>query len=94
LKYNSGSSYGRGTEWSATTGAGYPVNVQVSNNTTLNVRNNADVQRQISGNLTVDNGSTLSMESLTSVSFSIGLTVLGNIINNGTVTVSTFNRKD
>ncbi len=89
LKYNSGSGYGRGTEWSATSGAGYPANVQVSNNTTLNVRNNADVQRQISGNLTVDNGSTLSMESLTSASFSIGLTVLGNIINNGTVTIST-----
>jgi hypothetical protein len=89
FKYNSGTSYGKDTEWSATAGAGYPAYVQVSNNTTLNVRNNTDVQRQISGNLTVDNGSTLNMESLTSVSLSIGLTVLGSIINNGTVTTST-----
>lgn len=37
LKYNSGGTYGRGTEWSATSSAGYPHHVQISNGTTLNL---------------------------------------------------------
>ena len=89
LIYNTGGSYGRGLEWSATSGAGYPNNVQVSNSTTLNVCNGADVARQMAGNLTVDAGSTLSMEGLTSGSFEIGLNVLGNISNSGTITLAT-----
>jgi hypothetical protein len=89
LIYNTGGSYGRGIEWSTTSGAGYPNNVQVSNSTTLNVRNGADVARQMAGNLTVDAGSTLSMEGMTSGSFEIGLNVLGNISNSGTITLAT-----
>jgi hypothetical protein len=88
LVYNSGGSYGRGIEWNATNGAGYPNNIQVSNNTTLNVNNGANVARQIAGSLTIDAGSTLSLENMTSGSFEIGLTVLGNILNSGTITLS------
>ena len=57
LVYNSGGSYGRGLEWSSAGGAGYPYNLQISGNTTLNVNNGANVFRQIAGNLTVDIGS-------------------------------------
>ena len=90
LRYNSATTYGRGIEWSTTSGAGYPNNVQVSNNTTLNVRNGADVARQIAGNLTVDSGSTLSLEGMTIVSpTEIGLTVVGNVINNGSILLAT-----
>ena len=63
LKYNSGSGYGRGSEWSATSGAGYPYNVEISNSTTLDMGANsgAGTARQMAGNLTIDAGSTLSM---------------------------------
>ena len=90
LRYNTTGAYGRGLEWSATSGAGYPTHVQVSNNTTLNVNNGANAARQIAGNLTVDVGSTLSLEGMTIASPTvIGLTVVGNVINNGTVTLAT-----
>jgi len=89
LRYNSATTYGRGIEWSTTSGAGYPNNVQVSNNTTLNVRNGADVARQMAGNLTVDANSTLSLEGMTSGSFEIGLTVVGNVVNNGSILLAT-----
>ncbi len=90
LKYNSGNAYGRYLEWNAISGSSYPHHVQVSNNTTLNVTNASNVARQIAGNLTVDAGSTLSMEGMTIASPTvIGLTIGGNILNNGTITVST-----
>lgn len=90
LRYNTNNTYGRGLEWSNTTGAGYPNDVQVSNNTTLNIRNGSDIARQIAGNLTVDSGSTLSLEGMTIASpTDIGLTVIGNIINNGIITLAT-----
>lgn len=90
LIYNSGTTYGRGTEWSSTSGAGYPTNIQISNNTTLNVRNSSDVVRQISGNLIIDNGSTMSLENLSIANpTTIGVIILGNITNNGTLNMST-----
>ena len=63
LKYNSGGTYGRNLEWSATSGAGYPANVQISNSTRLDLGANGGVAtaRQMSGNLTIDPGSTLGM---------------------------------
>jgi hypothetical protein len=89
LKYNSGTSYGRGTEWSATTGAGYPNNVQINNSTTLNLGANAGTgtARQCSGNLTINSGSTLSMNESGAV-MTAALTVRGDVINNGTITLS------
>jgi hypothetical protein len=65
LKYNTGGTYGRGFEWSTTSGAGYPNDVQVSNNTTINYPNtggafsaNLGVRRD----LTIDAGSNLYMD--------------------------------
>jgi len=65
LKYNCGGTPGRSTEWSATgvgtigTTAGYPNNVTVSNNTTLNCNNGSTDARAMSGSLTIESGSNL-----------------------------------
>jgi hypothetical protein len=89
LRYNTNGPYGRGTEWSATSGNGYPHHVQISGNTTFNVNNGANMARQMGGNLTVDFGSTLSLEGMTIASPSeIGLTVVGNVINNGSISLA------
>ncbi len=87
LKYNSGNSYGRGLEWSATSGAGYPINVQISNNTTLDLGANGGTgtARQCSGSLTVDSGSTIT---LNATPMSEALIVKGNYTNNGTTILS------
>ena len=87
LKYNSGGTYGRGTEWSATSGAGYPHHVQISNGTTLDLgaNNGAATARQIAGNLTVDASSIFSM-SVTPMT--AALTVKGNYLNSGTTVLS------
>ena len=82
LQYYSGSVYGRSTEWSATSGAGYPYNVQVSNNTTLNYPNGTVVARAMEGSLTIDAGSSLYMD-YSSPGNSQPLTVTGNITING-----------
>lgn len=87
LKYNTGGSYGRAGEWlpGATGGAGYPHHVQLSNSTTLNLPNGSNTQLfQMAGNLTVDNGSTLSMGAMTQP-----LSVRGNVVISGNVTLST-----
>jgi hypothetical protein len=92
LKYNTGSAspYGRSTEWNMTSGAGYPHHVQVSNNTTLNVNNGTNIARQIAGNLTIDLGSTVSMEAMSIASPTvIGLTIGGKIMNYGTLNAGT-----
>ncbi|NCX55885.1 MAG: hypothetical protein EBW87_01610, partial [Burkholderiaceae bacterium] len=89
LLYNSGSSYGRGTEWSATSGAGYPSNVQISNSTTLSLGANSGTgtARQLAGNLTVDELSTLTLNATSEV-MTQAITVKGNYINNGTTILS------
>jgi CSLREA domain-containing protein len=88
LKYNTGTTYGRNGEWLAvTSGAGYPYNVQVSGNTTLDIANGITFNTapsQMAGNLTIDSGSTLTMVAMTQP-----LTVIGNVTNNGTLTLST-----
>jgi hypothetical protein len=87
LKYNSGGTYGRGTEWNTTSGAGYPHHVQISNGTILNLGANSGTAtaRQIAGNMTVDSGTTLSLlvNPMTST-----LTVKGNYFNYGISTLS------
>jgi hypothetical protein len=89
LLYNSGSTYGRGTEWSATSGTGYPNNVQISNSTTLNLGANSGTAtaRQLAGNLTVDALSSLTMNA-SGEAMTAALIVKGNYINNGTTTLS------
>ncbi len=85
LKINNGSTYGRGDEWSATSGAGYPNNVQISGSSTYDLSNGATgTARQMGGTLTIDLGSTFTLNNMTA-----NLTVVGNVSNTGTLTLST-----
>jgi hypothetical protein len=90
LKYNTGGTYGRNGEWSpgATSGAGYPHDVQLSNATTLNLPAGSNTSPfQMSGSLTIDSGSKMDM--------SVGgatnqpLAVLGGASIGGNLTLST-----
>jgi hypothetical protein len=90
LKYNTGGTYGRAGEWlpGATSGAGYPANVQLSNNTTLDLPNSSTTQLfQMAGNLTIDTGSTMQLAGSTPLTQP--LNVLGNVNINGTLNLST-----
>ena len=93
LKYNAGSAsaYGRSTEWNDedASGTGYPYHVQISNNTTLNFNNGSNIPRFMGGDLTVDAGSTLTMQTLSTNSSNIGLTVSGDVSNSGIINMST-----
>lgn len=89
LKYNVNAGYGRNGEWlpNATSGAGYPANVQLSNNTNLDLPNGSSgVFFQMSGNLTIDSGSTMNLNG--SPAMTQPLRVLGNIGIAGTLTLS------
>ena len=88
LRYNTGGTYGRSIEWNATSSAGYPHHIQISNNTTLNVVNGANSYKKAGGNLTVDNGATFSISGLTAGSGGVGVEFMGNIINDGTISLS------
>ncbi|MBU0763754.1 MAG: T9SS type A sorting domain-containing protein, partial [Bacteroidetes bacterium] len=88
LKYNTGSVFGRGPEWSATSGAGYPQHVQVSNSTSVDLGNGGTgTARQIAGNITIDNGSALYMDYDIN-DMTAALTVSGNITINGNFSLS------
>jgi CSLREA domain-containing protein len=89
LQYNTGATYGRASEWLAvTSGQGYPNNVQLSNNTNLDLPNgSAGAFFQMAGNLTIDSGSTMNLNG--SPAMTQPLTVIGSVVNNGTVTLST-----
>lgn len=65
LRYNSGANpFNRTIEWSASSGAGYPFNVQISNNTTLSPggSSNTATALNVANNLTIDAGSNLYMD--------------------------------
>ena len=87
LKYNTTGTYGRGSEWINSTGAGYPYHIQISNSTTVDMGANsgASVARQCAGNLTVDASSVFSMNT---TPMSAAVTIMGNVVNNGTITLS------
>lgn len=90
LTYNTGGSYGRAGEWlpNATSGAGYPGNVTITNNTSLDLPNgSSNATFQMAGSLTVNSGSTLQLAG--SPAMTQALTVLGNISNSGTISLST-----
>ena len=74
LKYNTGGSFNRADEWKYS-GAGVPHNVQIANNTALNVL----AGRTANGAITIDSGSTL-------VAPTGELAVGGDWTNNGTFT--------
>lgn len=88
LLYNTGGIYGRGAEWSATSGPGYPNHVRVSNNTGLDLGNGGTgVARALAGNLTVDAGSGLYMD-YGNNDMTAPLTVGGDVLLNGTLSLS------
>lgn len=82
LQYNTGATYGRGAEWSATSGAGYPHHVLISTSgTSLNLGNGGTaVARQMAGDLTINNGCALNMST---TAMTAALSVLGNITIGG-----------
>jgi CSLREA domain-containing protein len=89
LKYNTGGTYGRNGEWlpNSIGGAGYPASVQLSNNTTLDLPNSSStLPFQMSGSLTIDPGSTMQLAGSTPMQ--APLRVLGNLVNNGTLNLS------
>jgi hypothetical protein len=90
LRYFSGNAYGRGFEWSATSGPGYPYHVTIDENgtpTTLDLSNGGSATRQIAGNLTLNNGGNLTMTAMTNP-----LIVKGNVniggLTSGSLTLS------
>ncbi|HYV92820.1 MAG TPA: T9SS type A sorting domain-containing protein [Chitinophagales bacterium] len=88
LQYNTGGTFGRSLEWCATSGAGYPYHVQVSNNTTLDLGNGGyNIARKCGGSLLVDAGSVFTMNSGAN-QMTDDLTVAGDITINGTLTQS------
>ena len=86
LIYNAGGGYNRNVEWSQLSGAAYPYNVLVTNNTTLNISFGTGLSnstaRAIAGTLQVNSGSTVTMNAMTSTLTTNGLTL------NGTLTLS------
>jgi CSLREA domain-containing protein len=90
LKYNTGGSYGRNGEWlpNVTSGPGYPANVQLSNNTTLDLPNGSTAQPfQAGGSLQIDSGSQMLLAGGSPMT--APLNVLGDVVNDGTLTLST-----
>ena len=77
LVYNT--DFGRGDEWSATSGAGHPANVTIQNNSTVDLSANggASTAREMAGDLTINGGSELTMDDM-----SEALTVDGNVTVN------------
>ncbi|MFZ4613924.1 MAG: T9SS type A sorting domain-containing protein, partial [Bacteroidia bacterium] len=76
LEYTTGTTASRGIEWSSTSGAGYPNNVNITANvtgTTLNL-GTGTASPTIAGALTIAAGCTVNMQALASP-----LTVYGNI---------------
>ena len=96
LKYNTGTTYGRGVEWMVGSGtigttAGYPNDVQVSNNTTLNVPNTGsgsfNTAMGMARDLTIDAGSALYMDFGGNNNKSGSLTVRRNVVINGSLSL-------
>ncbi len=84
LKYNTNGAYARGGEWTfASSGPGYPANVQLSNNTNLTLNSGVGTN-SVGGNLTIDSGSTLNVNG----SSGSMLSAKGNVANSGSLTSS------
>lgn len=82
LRYNTGGTYGRFNEWTtATSGNGYPGNVEITGNTTLNF-NNGGTSGSICNNLTITSGSFLYADW---GGASASITVGGDVFNAGTL---------
>ena len=80
--------YGRFSEWNATSGPGYPFNVTVSAGT-LNVVNTINTYKKAAGTLTVASGTIFSVADLTTGNGSgVGVEFVGDIINDGTISLN------
>ena len=90
LMYNSGSAYERRVEWSSNIGSSYgvPHHVTISNNTTLNYPFESPGPLGITGNLTINSGSSLYMD-YDDINSNGALTVMGNIISAGNLSLGT-----
>lgn len=91
LIYNSSTTFTRGLEFSAISGAGYPGNVKIQNSTTLNLENQS-VNTALAGNLILGDAIGNTPGSLLMDASTANLTVGGNILNgentNGTSTLT------
>jgi hypothetical protein len=79
LIYRTGSTVSRGQEWIDSIGAHTPFNVHITSNTTLNVVGNTpQVAKQLLGDLTIDSGSTVTMNQPLSLNntFTIGRSLI------------------
>jgi len=83
LIYSTTGTYGRNLEWSATSGAGYPNNVQVQNGTTVDLSANGFADRAIAGNLNLGVVGAASAGSLSMGATTNKLTVGGNVVIGG-----------
>jgi hypothetical protein len=91
LKYNSGGTPGRAAEWTASSGtlgttAGYPNNVQVSNNTAINFPNGSSSNFKANGSVTIDSGSALYQNFSGG---SAGLIIGSDLLLNGSLVLGT-----
>ena len=81
LRYAAGTAIDRGPEWSSTSGAGYPEDVELTNSTTLDLSaGGVATARSIDGALTIGGSSTLDMDDM-----SAALTVPGALTVDGTL---------
>ena len=90
LIYNGGGIYGRGTEWGTLSGAGFPNEVQISNETTLNYPNAGSfgagpfsAPMAIAKNLIIDENSSFYMGYGDNANKSGKLTIGGDLTLNG-----------
>ena len=90
LKYNSGGNYERRIEWNSPIGGSYgvPHHVTITNNTTLNYPFGTPGPLGMTGDLTIDSGSKFYMD-YGAVGSNGPLTVLGNIVSAGEMTLGT-----
>ncbi len=81
LVYNT--NYGRNLEWSATTGQGFPYNVQIQNGALVDLSANGFANRSIAGNLNLGLDGSASAGSLTMGATTNSLTIGGNVVIGG-----------
>lgn len=95
LHYNSGGIYERRVEWTSDLGSAYgvPHHITISNSTTLNYPYAPSGPRGMTGDLTIETGSKLFMDYADQNSGG-ALTVMGNIVTEGDMTLGTINGND
>ena len=94
LVYKTGGVYSRRAEWSASSGAGYPYDVQITSNTTLDYPSTGSAAFStalgIARDLTIDSGSSLYMDYGGGGNKSGSLSVGRHIVNSGNLSLGDF----